>query len=411
MIEFATIIAAPLSTAMLADLGARVIKVESIDGEPYRHLRPDGSMAVKTTAGKQSICVDLKKDEGRRIALDLIRTADVVLYNTRPGVAERLGLGEADVRAVNPEVVWVSVTGYGRHSPSARRPATHPCAGAASGGATLQAGPAIEAPGQTLADVREISRQLMRANDACPDPNSSAVAASAVLLAVLARERFGIGQAVYVNMIAANMYANADDAVAYAGKPARPRPDDQLFGTNAGYRLYPAAEGWIFLALTTDAEWRRGLAAMDQPEMADDPRFATGTARSANDATLAAVVAGELARRPAAEWEARFHAAGVAGVQADGAMPGVFFSHDAQMLANDFAPECRHLRFGTYRRWGPVVRVNGGLDAYGPGVLAGEHTDELLLAIGHTAEEIAALRAARVVSSEPVDSPASAAAV
>ncbi len=410
VVEFATIIAAPLATTMLADLGALVIKVESLDGDPYRHLRPDGSMAVKTTAGKKSICVDLKSDDGHRIALDLVHAADVVLYNTRPGVADRLGLGEADVRAGNPDVVWVSVTGYGRHSPGARRPATHPCAGAASGGATIQAGPAISAPCETLADVREMSRQLMRANDPCPDPNSSAVAASAVLLGLLTRERFGVGQAVYVNMITANMYANSDQAVSYHGQPAGPRPDDLLFGLSAGYRLYPAAEGWVFLALTADAEWRRGLEAMEQPALADDPRFATTAGRSANDAALAAAVAHALTGRSAADWEARFHAAGVAGVQADVATPGVFFAHDPQMLANDFAPECRHVRFGTHRRWGPVVRVNGGLGGYGAGVLAGEHTDEILTAMGRRAEEITAWRAARVVASEPLEVPAPAAA-
>lgn len=409
VVEFATIIAAPLSTVMLADLGAEVIKVEALDGDPYRHLRPDGSMAAKTTAGKRSICVDLKSEEGHRIALELARAADVVLYNTRLGVAERLGLGEADIRAGNPRTVWVSVTGYGRHSPSARRPATHPCAGAASGGATIQAGAAISASCETLADVREASRQLMRANDVCPDPISSAVAASAVLLGLLARERFGIGQAVYVNMMAANMYANADEAVAYSGKPPPPPPDDLLFGPNAGYRLYPAAEGWVFLALTSDAEWRRGLAVVERPDLAADPRFATATTRTAHDAALAEVLARELGRRPAADWETRFHAAGLAGVQADAASPGAFFAHDPQMLANDFAPECRHTRFGTHRRWGPVVRVNGGLDAYRPGVLAGEHTDEILAAMGRSAEEIAALRASRVVASEPVVAPAPAA--
>ena len=79
-----------------------------------------------------------------------------------------------------------------------------------------------------------------------------------MLMALLARERFGIGQAVYVNMLAANMYANADDAVAYAGKPPLVASDDELMGTGAGYRLYRAAEGWLFLAVGTDDEWRRG---------------------------------------------------------------------------------------------------------------------------------------------------------
>jgi hypothetical protein len=92
-------------------------------------------------------------------------------------------------------------------------------------------------------------------------------------------------------------------------------------------------------------------------------------------------------------------------------MPGEFFAHDAQMLANDFTPECEHVRFGIHRRWGPVVRVNGGLDHYGPGVLAGQHTDEILMGLGRDAEEIAALRAARVVASEaPVPAPVPAAA-
>jgi crotonobetainyl-CoA:carnitine CoA-transferase CaiB-like acyl-CoA transferase len=402
VVEFATIIAAPLSTAMLADLGALVVKVEAIDGDPYRHLIAGGTVAAKTTAGKSSICVDLKKDEGRRIARDLARTADVVVLNTRPGVAERLGLGNEELRAENPRLVWVSLTGYGPHSPGARRPATHPCAGAATGGAAFQAGAAVTAPCDTLADVREISRQLMRANESNPDPCSSVVAAGAVVMALLARERFGIGQAVYVNMLAANMYANADDALAYTGKPARPECDDEVTGCAAGYRLYRAAEGWVFLAVTSEAEWHRCFGVIERPDLAYDHRFATAAARVANDAALATQLERELRQRPAGEWEERFVAARVAGVQADASTPGPFFAHHPQMLANDFAPECSHTRFGVHRRWGPVVRVNGGLDHYGPGVLAGEHTDKILAALGRSATEIAALRAARVVASEPV---------
>lgn len=402
VVEFATIIAAPLSTVMLADLGARVIKVEPIEGDPYRHLIAGGTIAAKTTAGKTSICLDLKKAEGARIARELARTADVVVHNTRPGVAERLGLGEAELRADNPGLIWVSVTGYPRTGPSAQRPSTHPCAGAASGGAAYQAGGAINAPCSSLDDVREISRQLIRANESNPDPNTSTVTAAAVLLALLARERFGIGQAVHVNMLAANLYANADDAVEYDGKPPRPTPDDQLFGLSAGYRLYQTSDGWLFLACTTDDEWRRCCSAIERPELASDPRFATAAARVANDEALGAVLEETLRARSASEWESRLVAAGIAGVRADGETPGHFFAHDAQMLTNGFAPECKHSRFGTHRRWGPVVRVNGGLDAYGPGVLAGEHTDQILAALGHSQEQIAALRTAHVVASEPL---------
>ncbi len=402
VIEFATIIAAPLSTTMLADLGADVIKVEGLDGDPYRHLIAGGTVAAKTTAGKTSICLDLKHPDGRRIARQLAVSADVVVLNTRPGVAERLGLGEAELRAENPTLVWVSLTGYGRHSPSARRPATHPCAGAATGGAGFQSGRAVTAPCDDLADVREISRQLMRANESNPDPNSSAVAASAVLMALLARERFGIGQAVYVNMLAANMYANADDALAYNGKPARPVCDDDITGFAAGYRLYRSADGWIFLAVTSDDEWRRCFKAIERPDMAADPRFSTAAARARNDAALAAELAAELAGRPASEWERCLVDAGVAGVQADASTPGPFFAHDPQMVTNGFVPECVHPRFGAHRRWGPVVLVNGGPEVYRPGVLAGEHTDQILASLGCDEQERIALRAAAVVASEPV---------
>ena len=395
VVEFATIIAAPLSTALLADLGARVIRVEVTDGDPYRHLVPGGMPAAKTTAGKESICIDLKKADGRALARELAARADVLVHNYRPGVPERLGLGYDDLAALNPRLVWVSVAGYGRRSPSANRPATHPCAGAAMGGAGYQGGAAVTVSCPTLADVREMSRQLIRANESNPDPNTSVVTASATLMALVARQRHGMGQAVYVNMLAANGYANADGALDYAGMPARPNADAEMYGLSAGYRLYRAAEGWVFLAATSPAEWERFAAAVGRPDLAAAPD-ATG------DAARAVALAELFAGRPAVEWQDLLTVARVACVRADGSTPGPFFARHPQMLANGFAPETTHARFGTHRRWGSIVTVNGGNDRLGPGVLAGEHTDLLLAELGRTADDIARLRAAKVVASEPV---------
>ncbi len=386
VVEFATIIAAPLSTSLLADLGARVIRVEVLDGDPYRHLVPGGAPAAKTTAGKESICIDLKKPEGRAVARELALRADVLVHNYRPGVADRLGLGEADLRAVHPGLVWVSIAGYGRHSPSAPRPATHPCAGAAMGGAGYQAGAALTAPCDTLADVREIARQLIRANESNPDPNTSVVAASATLLALFHRERTGEGQAVYVNMLTANLYANADDALAYAGKPARVMPDAELLGLAATYRLYrAAAESWVFLGLGSEAERARFATAVGRPDLAFD------------DVELTTL----FASRPADEWEAVGVAARIGLVRADAATPGIFFSTHPQMVDNGFSPETTHARFGEHRRWGPIVLDTGGTRASAPGVLAAAHTDRLLVELGH-GDDVTRLRAAKVVASEPV---------
>jgi crotonobetainyl-CoA:carnitine CoA-transferase CaiB-like acyl-CoA transferase len=389
VVEFATIIAAPLSVALLADLGARVIRVEVTDGDPYRHLVPGGMTAAKTTAGKESICIDLKTEAGRTIARELALRADVLVHNYRPGVAERLGLGYAALSAENPSLVWVSIAGYGRRSPSANRPATHPCAGAAMGGAGYQAGRALAAPCPSLDDVREMARQLMRANESNPDPNTSVIAASATLLALLARERHGVGQAVYVNMLLANAYANADDALAYEGKPDRPLPDADLHGLGSCYRLYPTKDGWVFFAVTSDSEWQRFCRSVARADLMTDRLGVTVE-------TLAAI----FAERTADEWERCLTAAGVACVRADETTPGPFFSHHPQMLDNGFAPLTHHTRFGEHRRWGPIVTVNGGHDAYGPGVLAGEHTDRILGELGYDADAIARLRGANVVASE-----------
>ena len=159
-----------------------------------------------------------------------------------------------------------------------------------------------------------------------------------------------------------------------------------------GYRLYRTGAGWLFLAVDSDDEWRRCWLALGAPEHADDARFATPAARAANDAELSTLLADLLGKRPADEWEQRMIAARVAGVRADASTPGPFFAHHEQVLANDLSPECTHARFGTHRRWGPIVRVNGGGPA-GPGVLAGEHTDVILAALGRSPDDIAALRA------------------
>ena len=178
----------------------------------------------------------------------------------------------------------------------------------------------------------------MRANEANPDPNSGVVLGGAIALALLARERFGIGQAVYVNMLAANMYANADDALDYAGKRPRPVADDELHGTApATASTAPPTAGCSSPSTATPSGAGRSTV-LERRDLADDTRFATADDRAANDGDLVAELADTLGKRTAAEWEERFVAAGVAGVRADLASPGLFFAHDQQVLANDFTP-------------------------------------------------------------------------
>lgn len=402
ILEVATIIATPLATTMLADLGARVIKVEALEGDPYRHLLPRGILAVKTNAGKQSICLDLKTEEGRRLLNELAARADVLVHNFRPGVPERLGLGEAEMRAQHSALIYVAVTGYGPGAPGAGRPCTHPVAGASMGGVCFQAGagmPPVHCA--SLDELRDAASRLMRANESNPDPNTSVVVASAILLALWARERSGVAQTVSVNMLAANAYANADDMIRYGGKPERPTVAADLHGLSACYRLYRTKDGWVFLAITNAREWASFASAVGSHRVFSDARFPTVELRREHDDALSGALEELFAEREAAAWQELLVGHGVGCVRADGSV-GEFLLDDAHARDERLAPQVQHRRFGRTHRWGPLVVCNGGPETLLPGALAGDHTDALLRELGRNDAQIARLRAQQVVASEPV---------
>lgn len=404
VLEFASIIATPLGCSMLADLGARVIKVEPIGGDPGR--RVGGAMAlglgaVKYNVGKESICIELKSPQGREILDRLLPKADLIAHNFRPGVPEKLGFGYERAREFNPKVVWLSANGYDPKSPGAARPCSHPIAGAQCGGALYQAGAGMPPrDGTDIPALAEAARRLMRANEVNPDPNTSMLVATAAMLGLFAAERFGIGQRVNVNMMLANVYANFDDAVRYRGKPPRPQVDADLYGLHALYRLYPCMESWVFLAVGGDAPFNALCHALGLAALADDPRFRDARARRSHDAALAATLASVFSTAHADLWEAKLNRAGVGCVRADGGVAGDFWLRDPHVHANGLALERDHLRYGRYVRHGPVLNFSASATRCGAGTLAGQHTDVLLRELGYDDAAITRLRADKVVWSE-----------
>jgi crotonobetainyl-CoA:carnitine CoA-transferase CaiB-like acyl-CoA transferase len=297
--------------------------------------------------------------------------------------------------------VWLSANGYDPKSPGANRPCSHPIAGAQCGGALYQAGAGM--PLKDAADIpalADAARRLMRANEVNPDPNTSLLVASAALLGLCAAERLGIGQRVNVNMMLANVYANFDDAVRYNGKPPRPQVDADLYGLHALYRLYPCAEGWVFLAVEGNAEFSALCQALGLAALADDARFIDAGSRRANDAALAAVLTQAFLAADAATWETRLSAAGTGCVRADGSVAGDFWLSDPHVKANAWALPRDHLRYGRYLRHGPLLQFSHSPMRCGNGTLAGQHTDELLRELGYDDAAIAQLRADKVVWSE-----------
>jgi len=380
VLELATIIASPLGASFLADMGARVIKVEAIGGDPYRHMA-GGIGAFRCNQGKESISVDLKSEAGQRIVRRLAERADVLIHNYRPGVPERLGIDYATLAALNPGLVHVSANGYGPAGPGALRPSTHPIPGAAMGGAGYQAGGPPEAL-LDLAGLREAARRLMRANEVNPDPNTAMVVCTASLLGLAAREVTGRGQQIFVDMFGANAYANFDDLIDYPGKPPRPPLGEGLRGPHPLNRLYQAADGWVFLSIQTAGEWQRFLSVSGLSTGLEP--FRDGD-QPAPEAELAEVLGGLFARRTAAEWETLFAGSGLGCVQADAANTGEFFAGDAGaawMVAVD------HPDLGIYRRHRPMLSFAVENTAVRGGARAGADGRAILAGLGYEPGEV-----------------------
>ncbi len=387
VVEAATIIAAPFAASLLADMGARVIKLEPLDGDPFRTMGP-GIGAARVNTGKECIGLDLKQAKAREIAQRLIARADVFIHNYRPGVPERLGLGYEQLAAFNPELVYLSANGYGPAGPGALRPSTHPIPGAALGGVLHQIGGAPDLGEMDLPQSRETARRLMRANDVNPDPNTSVVICSAALLGLTARSRHGVGQQIFIDMFGANAYANFDDCLRYPGKQPRVSPDREGFGLNPLWRLYPCAQGWVFLGLAESAQWQR-MRALLGTAMAAVPVLDFAVAQAGGNETAAALQA-MFGQASAAQWESQLAGHGVGCVQADTALPEQFFLHDPQARTEGLVLPAMHKEWGAYLRHGAQVVFHRTPGVYRGTGLHGEHTDALLRELG--IDDVALLR-------------------
>jgi crotonobetainyl-CoA:carnitine CoA-transferase CaiB-like acyl-CoA transferase len=345
IVESAAMYAAPFGPAVLADYGARVIKVEPLSGDPI--LRYFVDRPPKTAWGKERVAVDLKAPEGQEIVHRLVAGADVFMHNYRRGVPERLGIDEATLRAHNDDLIYVYSGAYGADGPYSTMPAYHPSAGAACGNAVAQAGAGGRpAPDAVLSDedTKRAALHLMGSNEGNPDANAAIGVASAIFLALVARQRHGVGQGVETAMLTSNAYVMSDDWIRYAGKPVRVEADAGLHGLGPGYRLYETADGWVFLACTNEGEWQRFEDALG-----------SAAAPGRDDASLASL----FMTASADEWQERLLAAGVACVRADRRPTyGCFLRDDPQATAVGLLTEATSPDWGTHRRQAQMATLS-----------------------------------------------------
>ncbi len=301
-------VAAPLATRNLADLGARVIKVERIDGgdfaRGYDHVvHGTGAHFVWLNRGKESIAVDLKSAEGCSIVRRLIDRADVFVQNLAPGAADRLGLGADELRSQRPELVTVGISGFGVGGQFEQRKAYDMLIQAEAGLISITGTP--DQPAKTGIPTADIA--------------SGMYAAQAVLAALLRRLRTGEGATIDVSMLDATVewMGHALYTQMYTGAPP---PRMGLSHTSiAPYDAYPTSDGQMLIGVQNDTGWRTLVTeVLDAPELADDPRLATNVDRVQNRSLCDTLVGAQTRRWSTAELDARLAAAGIPAAQVKG---------------------------------------------------------------------------------------------
>jgi len=352
---------------LLADMGADVIKIEQPGkgddtrawGPPY--LGDQSGYYLAVNRNKRGIAIDLKSDAGRQIALDLVRNADVVVENFRVGVMEKLGLGYDELRAIKPDLIYCSISGFGRSGPYSSRPGYDLIAEAMSGFMSVTGEP--EGVG-------------MRAGVAIGDVTTGMMASNMILAALLHRERTGEGQLVEAALLdtIVGWLINANLYYLITGEN-QPRTGN-AHALVVPYQEFQAADLPMIITAGNDRLFAALCATIDRPDLPEDPRFRTNSDRIANRAELADLIEAELARKPAAEWAELLEAAGVPSAPIN-TMAEVFA--DPHVLARQMLVEVEHATLGSIQLPGVPMKFSATDAAVrsAPPVL-GQHTREVL---------------------------------
>jgi len=390
VLDLATMLAGPVAAMMLADQGADVIKIEPPGGELMRHFseRRGGMSAffLSCNRNKRSLAVDLKTPQGLEILRKLIAGAAVIVHNFRPGVADRIGLGEDAVRAIRPDIIYVSITGYGEHGPYAGMRAYDPVIQALSGLAEVQRDADTGRPRMIRTIVADYTTAL--------------TAAQAITAALFSRERTGEGQHVRIAMLDAIIsyhWPETMQNLVFVGNERDPSEGeigpDLVFATQDRY---------ITVSALSNDEWAGLCRALKREDLIDDSRFRTPRDRYINGAERRQITTTELEKWRADEILPRLQANDVPSAPV---LTRVEMLKEPQVRENRIVEEHQSDLFGKIRHARPAAqfdRTPAGIRQLAP--MLGAHNAELLGELGYSDAEIAQLENDRVIGSKIIGS-------
>jgi crotonobetainyl-CoA:carnitine CoA-transferase CaiB-like acyl-CoA transferase len=385
IVDVTQMISGPMATMMLADQGADVIKVEPPMTGDLTRLMAGRRHAMSPTfavanRNKRSVAVDLKHPNGVDVLKRLVARADLFVQNFRPGAADRMGLGEPALREVKPDLVYVSISGFGETGPYVHKRTYDPVIQALSGLASIQGDPATGRPRMIRVIV--------------PDKVTALTAAQAMTAALLARERTGEGQHVRLAMLDAMIafiWPESMAAYTFVGpQKAITRPP------NTRDLVFQTADGYITCGAVSDSEWEGLCRALERPEWLQDERFKTAAGRVGHADARLELTAEVLKTGTSADWLAKLDANQVPCAPI---LARAELLTDPQILANKMIIEANHPIAGPMRQPRPAARFErtpSELRNFAPAL--GEHTDDVLAEAGLVAGEIRALHEAGVVA-------------
>ena len=379
------VMAGPFCAMLLGDMGADVVKIEPPGGESMRGGELEQAPGVSASflavnRNKRGIVLDLKRPEGVAILKKLAATADVLVENYRPGVAARLGVDYATLAALNPRLVYCSISGFGQTGPYAQRGGFDLIAQGMSGimSATgTEGGPPVKV-GVPITDL-----------------GAGLFGLVGILAALRARRVTGRGQLVDTSLFEAGLALSAWEATEYWYTGENPRPLGTAHRLNAPYQAFRARDGWFTVGAANERLWPRFAGLLGLEHLVGDPRFARPAPRLANRAALEELVEAVTAGKPRGHWLALCEEAGIPA--------GPIYSvpealADPHALARGMVQELEHPQAGRVKALGNPVKLSRS-----PATLRkaapclGEDTDAVLREAGYTPGAIAALRAAGVV--------------
>jgi formyl-CoA transferase len=387
VVEATTTWAGPMCGCLLADLGADVIKVEHPDGEVARRLPPllpgasppVSALQATVNRNKRSLCLDLRRPRGRDLFLRLAATADLVVENFRPGTLDGFGLGYRELRAMNADVILVSISGFGQFGRQAERPGYDPLAQAASGFLALNGSP---------------DGEPVKAPTFLGDDLAGLHAAVAALAALRHRDRTGEGQHVDVSLLDAMWFQTPGYLTLGALGEELPRLGNQ-FRIGAPANVYACLDGRVMAGVLLDAHWRVLARLLGRPELAEDPAYATAAARLARREAVDRLVGAWMATRTVAGAVEELVAAGVPAAPVRSYAEA---ARDPLVREREMLQEVEVEGRARVPVVGPAAKFSRTPTSVRSGAPAlGAHTDQILDELGVDPEEREALRREGVI--------------